>query len=120
MESERLQVQRLFAECGGRGVLRLIGPLTTDNLSDFQNAVRRENVATIILDLSHVPYIDSAGLGSLAGAYASGLKSGRRMVLVGLNERVLNLLQITRMEQLFLIFPTLADAIEALANSGAA
>ena len=118
MESERLEVQRLFADEGGGGVLRLIGPLTTNNLADFQNAVRREQVPTIILDLSHVPYIDSAGLGSLVGAYVSGLKSGRRIILTGVNERVLNLLEITRMDKLFLIFPSLTDAIEALSNSG--
>lgn len=118
MESERLEVQRLFADEGGGGVLRLIGPLTTNNLADFQNAVRREQVSTIILDLSHVPYIDSAGLGSLVGAYVSGLKSGRRIILTGVNERILNLLEITRMDKLFLIFPSLTDAIEALSNSG--
>jgi anti-sigma B factor antagonist len=118
MESERLEVQRLFADEGGGGVLRLIGPLTTNNLADFQNAVRREQVPTIILDLSHVPYIDSAGLGSLVGAYVSGLKSGRRIILTGVNERILNLLEITRMDKLFLIFPSLTDAIEALSNSG--
>jgi hypothetical protein len=34
------------------------------------------------------------------------------------NERILNLLEITRMDKLFLIFPSLTDAIEALSNSG--
>jgi anti-sigma B factor antagonist len=105
---------------GAGGVLRLIGPLVTENTSDFQNAVRRENVSTIILDFSHVPYVDSAGLGSLVGTYVSGLKSGRRIVLVGVNDRVRNLLQITKMEELFLIFPDLGAAIETLINTGTA
>jgi anti-sigma B factor antagonist len=118
MASEPLQVERLFAELGGRGVLRLKGPLTIENLPDFQNAIRRENVPTIILDLTEVPYIDSAGLGSLVSVYVSRHKSGQRMALSGVNARIINLLEITNMQQLFLIFPSLADAIDALATRG--
>lgn len=118
MAGEPLEVEHVFGATGGQGVLRLKGPLTAENLADFQNAVRRENAPTMILDLSEVPYIDSAGLGSLVGAYISGHKSGRRIALTGVNDRVLHLFEITRVEQLFLIFPSLWDAIEALSNSG--
>jgi anti-sigma B factor antagonist len=118
MATEPLEVEHVFGGVGGQGVLRLRGPLTAENLPDFQNAVRRENAPTMILDLTEVPYIDSAGLGSLVGAYISGQKSGRRIALTGVNERVLHLFEITRVEQLFLIFPSLWDAIEALSNSG--
>ena len=102
------------------GVLRLRGPLTMENLPSFQNAVRREATPTIFLDLTEVPYVDSAGLGSLVSAYISRHKSGQRVVLSGVNDRVLKLFEITRVEPLFLIFPTLGDAIGALLNSGSA
>jgi anti-sigma B factor antagonist len=102
------------------GVLRLRGPLTMENLPSFQNAVRREVAPTIFLDLTDVPYVDSAGLGSLVSAYISRHKSGQRVVLSGVNDRVLSLFEITRVEPLFLIFPTLGDAIGALLNSGSA
>jgi len=102
------------------GVLRLRGPLTTENVPSFQNAVRREDSPTVFLDLTDVPYVDSAGLGSLVSAYISRHKSGQRVVLAGVNDRVLKLFQITRVEPLFLIFPTIGDAIGALLNSGSA
>jgi anti-sigma B factor antagonist len=101
-----------------QGILRLRGPLTTENLPQFQSALRREQVGTMILDLSEVPYVDSAGLGSLVSAYITLQKSGRRMALSGVNDRVLHLFQITRVEQLFPIFADLLDATEALAHSG--
>jgi len=100
------------------GVLRLRGPLTTDNVPSFQNAVRRQSSPTVFLDLTDVPYVDSAGLGSLVSAYISRQKSGHRVVLAGVNDRVLKLFQITRIEPLFLIFPTVSDAVAALLNSG--
>ena len=38
----------------------------------------------------------------------------------GINQRVRKVLEITRMEQVFLIFPTLDDALEAFTNAGTA
>jgi anti-sigma B factor antagonist len=103
-----------------RGVLSLHGPLTTENVSAFQNAVRRENSPTVILDFSGVPYLDSSGLGSLVSAYTSCLKTGRRVALTGVNKRVLKVFEITRVEPIFLMFPDLPDALEALSNAGTA
>ena len=120
MESQPFVVERVFSDGEAQGVLALKGPLTSENLASFQNALRRENTPTLILDLSQVPYIDSSGLGSLVGAYVSCHKAGQQVVLTGLNERVSKLFEITRLEPLFLIFPDLDTALEALTNSGSA
>jgi len=103
-----------------RGVLRLRGPLTTENLPPFQNAVRRDESRILFLDFSEVPYIDSAGLGSLVSAHISLNKVGRRVILTGVNSRVLRLFEITKVEQLFLMFPDLPTAIATLDTSGTA
>src|SRR5437016_12534358 len=96
-------------------VLVLSGPLTAGNGAIFQNAMRREEPAqTVILDLSDVPYIDSAGLGLLVSAQVSRQKSGRRMVLSGINPRVQKLFDITRVTDLFLIFSHAQEAVAAL------
>jgi anti-sigma B factor antagonist len=115
MSSEPLEVDRL-----DRGVLSFRGPLTMENVSPFLNAVRREDAPTMILDLSGVPYLDSSGLGSLVNACTSCQKSGRRFALTGVNQRVLKVFEITKVEQIFLMFPTLSDAIEAFTNAGTA
>jgi len=91
-----------------------------ENASHFMNAVRRESAPTMILDLTGVPYLDSSGLGSLVSACTSCAKSGRRIALTGVNRRVLKVFEITKVEQIFLMFPTLGDAIEALTNAGTA
>jgi len=119
MRAEPLEVERLFSDVG-QGVLRFKGPLVTQNLADFQNAIRRENAPTVILDLTDVPYMDSSGLGSLVSAYVSGHKAGRRMALSGVNARIINLLEVTKTERLFLIFPSLEDALDGLSNPGTA
>jgi anti-sigma B factor antagonist len=120
MPTEPLTIERLSAQRGPR-VLCLSGPLTVENLASFQNAIRREeNVPTVILDLSDVPYMDSSGLGSLVSACVTRQKATRRIALSGVNERVLKLFETTKVEPLFLIFPTLDDAITALTTAAEA
>jgi anti-anti-sigma factor len=116
----KLQVERL-GNVKDQSMLCLKGPLTRENLFLFQNAIlREEGFSTVILDLSDVPYIDSTALGALVAAYVSRQKAGRRLVLSGVSERVLRMLKITRVESLFLTFPTLEDAIGGLTRAGAA
>lgn len=102
-------------------VLSLKGPLTASNAPVFQNAMRREEPAdTVILDLSHVPYIDSAGIGLLVTAFVSRQKVGRKIVLSGINKRVQRLFEITRVASMFLIFSSPEEAIAALTGAAQA
>ncbi len=102
-------------------VLTLSGPLTASNSAVFQNAMRREEPADmVILDLSEVPYVDSAGLGLLVSAYVSRQKAGRKMILSGINPRVQRLFEVTRVADLFLIFSTPEEAIAALGGAAEA
>lgn len=102
-------------------ILELNGPLTAANGPTFQNAMRREEGAeTVILDFSEVPYVDSAGLGLLVTAYVTRQKSGRKMVLSGINSRVRKLFEVTRVTSLFLIFSTPEEAIVALSSAARA
>ncbi len=103
-----------------QGILGLRGPLVTENVNSFLNAVRREITPTIILDFSEVPYLDSSGLGSLVSAYTSFQKMGRRVALTGVNPRVLKVFEITKTDSIFLMFDSVASALEALTNAGTA
>ena len=79
MAAEPMTIERLSAQEGPR-VLCLKGPLTVENLPLFQNAIRREeSIPTVILDFSDVPYMDSAGLGSLVSAYVTRQKATRQI-----------------------------------------
>ena len=118
--SEPLEIERVEG-FPAQEVLSLRGPLTANNGATFQNAMRREDPAdTVILDLSDVPYIDSAGLGLLVTAYVTRQKSGRKMVLSGINSRVQRLFDITRVASLFLIFSSPEEAIAALRGAAEA
>ena len=94
-------------------VLRLSGPVTISNFFQFQSLVRSNTSNKLILDLSGVPYIDSAGIGALVGAYVNHQKQGRSLALVDVRQRVRDAMQVTRVEQFFQFYETEAAAQQA-------
>lgn len=92
----------------GSRILKLEGPLTLSNLFAFQDELRKE-ATTTILDLSDVPYMDSAGMGAIINYYVGCQRNGRKLLVAGSNYRVLELFKLTKVDQLI----TLVDNVEA-------
>ena len=120
MSSDQLTVDISPGVREGQRIYKLSGPLTITTLFDFQTAVRAEKSPTVILDLSQVPYIDSAGVGSVVNAHVACLKSGRHFAIVGLSERVRTLFQMTRVDKMLPIFASIDDAEKAFMKPGTA
>jgi len=100
MRDEALRIEDVGIQEHNR-VLRLSGPLTLSTLFEFQNLVRAASGANLVLDFTQVPYVDSAGVGALVGAYVRHQKDGHTLTLAGANERVRNTLKVTRVEEFF-------------------
>lgn len=107
-----LHIEKRLAE--GQCVLQLEGPLVMSTMEAFDDAVRAGNTRSLIVDLTGVPYVDSAGIGALVGAYVSSQNRQRSLALVGANERVRSSLRTAWVEQLFHFF----DSVSAAQNSG--
>jgi len=101
-----------------RGVcsIKLTGPLLLSNLFDFQKRLREEKSHGLVIDLTDVPYIDSAGIGVLVNGMVSCKNHGHTFVLTGVGERVMTVLRVTRVDTLFHFADSKAEA-EALAAS---
>jgi anti-sigma B factor antagonist len=110
MADQPLQIEEVFSSKEGVHVLRLMGPLTLQNVFGFQSKVRSDIARTLILDFSHVPLADSAGIGALVGAYVSRQNDGRSLALAGVNQRIHQALEVTRVEKFFHFYNTVAEA----------
>ncbi len=113
MPDAPLQIEDLSGSREGIRVLRLSGPLTLANVFGFQAKVRADNSRSLILDFTAVPLADSAGIGALVGAYVSRQKDDRTLALVGVNQRIHQALEVTRVENFFRFFATVAEAEQA-------
>jgi anti-sigma B factor antagonist len=91
-------------------ILRLQGPVVLGTLFQFQSTIRAKDARTLIIDFTAVPYIDSAGIGALVGAYVTHNKEGRFLALVGVSDRIHAALAVTRVEQFFRFFDSVAEA----------
>jgi anti-sigma B factor antagonist len=111
---ESLVVEKFHGSLDSQRVFRLSGPLTFETLPPLQNALRVETANSVFLDLTDVPYVDSAGLGSLVTASVSCSKTGRQLILSGVQPRVQRVFHITGVDRLFLIFDNIQDALDAL------
>ncbi len=111
---ESLVVEKFHGSLDTQRVFRLSGPLTFETLSPLQTALRVETANSLFLDLTDVPYVDSAGLGSLVTACVSCGKTGRQFVLSGVQPRVQRVFRITGVDRLFLMFDNIQDALDAL------
>jgi anti-sigma B factor antagonist len=70
----------------------------------------------VVLDLSAVDLIDSAGLGALLSLFKKALLPGGGFVLCGCGSTVQALMKITRMERVFTFLPGEAEAVAFLAG----
>jgi len=113
MPKEPLVIEDTPGPKEGQRVLRLDGPLVINNLFDFQTKVRTNDAPRLIIDFTKVPYMDSAGIGALVGAYVTHQKDGRTLSLVGVNDRVRTALQVTHVETFFKFYNTVDAAAAA-------
>jgi anti-sigma B factor antagonist len=67
----------------------------------------------VIVDFSQINYIDSTGIGELVGYLGQFKNQKRKLILVNPSERIVKLLQVARLAELFPIHPTVEAAIAA-------
>jgi anti-sigma B factor antagonist len=110
MPQDPLHIEDVSRTPSGQRMLRLRGPIVLTNFFEFQSMVRGNTSRHLILDLTAVPYIDSAGIGALVGAYVNHQKDGRSLALVGVTQRVRDAMEVTRVEQFFHFHDTVESA----------
>lgn len=71
----------------------------------------------VILDLSAVEFVDSSGLGAIVAAMKA-MAPDQRLDLAGLTPMVDKVFRLTRMDTIFTLFPTLAEAEAAEGRAG--
>ena len=89
-----------------------VSPAVTESL----NAKIKKKPERIVIDLSRVTYIDSAGIAVLILAMQEVEAYGGKFFLSGLQETLRSIFETSRLERVFRIFP---DVDAALSSSGA-
>ncbi len=103
----------------GITIIACNGQITLGLGSNQFRAVLREllqqGAQAIIVDFAQVSYLDSTGIGELVGAYTAAHNSGAAIKLAAVPEKILELLEITKLNTVFQIYPDRDAAIAAFA-----
>ncbi len=67
----------------------------------------------ILIDLGHVTFIDSFGIGQLIGCYITVTDQGGLLKLCELSSRMSSILQITKLNTVFEVYPSEAEAMNS-------
>ncbi len=101
----------------GISILDLHGRITMgEEAGKFRQAVQslaRGTSPKLILNMQHVDYIDSTGLGAIVMSSTSFRKSGGEVKLLNLNRRNVELLVATKLTTIFEIFGDEQDAVNS-------
>jgi anti-anti-sigma factor len=81
-------------------------------------SVAAEDRAAVALNLSEVPYVDSAGLGSIVSGLNLLRKNGGNMALCCVQPRVSQLLELTHLTGVVASFDDEEAAVQALQKTG--
>ena len=65
----------------------------------------------VLVDLSAVEYIDSSGVASLVEAFQKAKKNGVEFALVSVNAAALRVLELARLDKVFVIHEKLSDGL---------
>ena len=88
----------------------LIAPkLKSEFVTMFQSGT-----ANLILDLSTVKYVDSSGLSSILVANRMAKEENGCMVLIGIQDHVMKLIKISKLDQVLTILPTKEEAVDSV------
>ena len=72
------------------------------------------NVSTVIVDLTQVPFIHSAGLSILASSLKRARSNGGNVLLSGVQPQTRTVFELTMLDQVFSIHPTVQSALDGL------
>ena len=110
-----MSVKLASRQVGDVTVIDAAGRVTLgEAASAFRDTIRdlaAKGNKKILLNLAEVSYIDSSGIGEMVSGFTTITNGGGQLKLLGLNKRIKDLLQITK---LYTVFDTYEDEAAAV------
>jgi anti-sigma B factor antagonist len=111
MEPVNLELKKLPASDASHLVTRLTGKLSLETVHNFIQTLRPEPAAQLILDLSGVSFLDSAGVGALVQLFVHRRNLGKSFALTGLSRQSSAVIQVAGLNKLLPIHSSVEEAL---------
>lgn len=95
-------------------MLKLDGKLTLETVHSFLQSTRPERAKALILDMSRVQFIDSAGVGALVQLFVHRRGLKQKFALAGLTNQGRAVIEVCGLLKLIPCYATVAEAEQHL------
>jgi anti-anti-sigma factor len=113
MPQTQLDIVRESGTNGDLLVSRLSGKLSLETVHDFMSTMRTEPATRLVLDMSRVSFLDSAGVGALVSLFVSRRNHGKTLALAALTQQGTAVMQVSGLLKLLPVYLSVEQAVAA-------
>jgi anti-sigma B factor antagonist len=105
-----LQLEKQQASNDSITTYRATGKLSLETVNEFIQRMRPELAQHLVLDLSAVNFLDSAGVGGLVSLFVNRRSHGKTLALAALGPQASAVVTVAGLQKLLPIYKTVAEA----------
>jgi anti-sigma B factor antagonist len=110
MQPFKLEVEKQATSNENQTIYKATGKLSLETVSEFIQKLRPETAAHVVLDMSGVTFLDSAGVGSLVSLFVSRRNQGKTFALAALPPQSTAVVMVAGLQNLLPVFKTVEEA----------
>jgi anti-anti-sigma factor len=111
MPPTQLSIEREPAPDGNLLIIRLIGKLSLESVHDFISTMRAEPAVHLVLDMSALSFLDSAGVGALVSLFVTRRNHGKTVALAALTQQGTAVMQVSGLLKLLPVYLSVEEAV---------
>ncbi|MGB7845642.1 MAG: STAS domain-containing protein [Candidatus Acidiferrum sp.] len=111
MQPFKLELEKQSSSNESVTIYKATGKLSLETVSEFIQKLRPEPAMHVVLDLSGVSFLDSAGVGSLVSLFVTRRKLGKTFALAALTAQGTAVVTVAGLQKLLPIHKTVEEAV---------
>ncbi len=110
MQPFKLDVEKLPSSTEALTIFKANGKLSIETVNEFLPRLRAESAQRVIIDVSGVSFLDSAGVGALVSLFVSRRNQGKEFGLAALPPQATAVITVAGLQNLLPLYKTVEEA----------
>ena len=106
----KLELEKLPSSTEALTIYKATGKLSLETVNEFIQKLRAETATYVVLDMSGVSFLDSAGVGALVSLFVSRRNQGKQFALAALSPQSTAVVMVAGLQNLLPVHKTVEEA----------
>lgn len=112
MQPVKLDLHVAESSNGTPSVVKLDGKLVLETVNRFLQTMRQQTSPSLVMDMSSVSFLDSAGVGALVQLFVHRRNQGQKFALAALTPQGMAVMQVAGLLKLLPVFASVSEAAQ--------